>query len=99
LFPSNEKHRTRFTRFAAGTGEVYELAREMDQLALLIAKGALADTGLSLSSTRVAQVLGMSVRGALFKVDNLAVREFTRQGAAKAIDRLAIREIANGSRV
>jgi hypothetical protein len=59
-------------------GEVPELARNLigkDQLALLIAKAALANTSASLSPTRVAKALELSRSAALDRIDAASVRE------------------------
>jgi hypothetical protein len=62
---------------AQGEGEVFELARAMigkAELALLIAKAAVANTTGNLSPTNVAKILEMSESGARKKIDNSAVR-------------------------
>jgi hypothetical protein len=62
---------------ASGHGPVFDKARAMigeDELALLLAKAALAGTSLSLSPTRVAKVLKISRDGARKKTENAAVR-------------------------
>jgi hypothetical protein len=62
---------------ASGQGAVFDKARAMigeDEIALLLAKTALAGTSLSLSPTRVANVLGISRDGARKKAENIAVR-------------------------
>jgi hypothetical protein len=62
---------------ASGQGAVFDKARAMigeDEIALLLAKTALAGTSLSLSPTRVANVLKISRDGARKKTENTAVR-------------------------
>jgi hypothetical protein len=59
-------------------GEVAELARKLigkDQLAILIAKAALANTSTSLSPTRVAETLDISRSAAADRIDAASIRE------------------------
>ena len=62
---------------AAGAGPVFEKVRKMigeDELAILIAKAALADTSAKLSPTKVSEAIGIHRTTAQDKIDNLAVR-------------------------
>jgi hypothetical protein len=63
---------------ATAPGEVGDKARAMigiGELALLLAKDALADTTADISPTVAAQVLGITRDGARKKIDNTAVRD------------------------
>jgi hypothetical protein len=62
---------------ASGTGPVFEKARQMigeNELAILIAKTALADTSMSLSPTKVSEAIGVARTSAQDKIDRLSVR-------------------------
>jgi hypothetical protein len=63
---------------ASGAGPVFEKARSMigeNELAILIAKAALADTSMSLSPTKVSEAIGIHRTSAQDKIDRLAVKE------------------------
>ena len=62
---------------AKGETEVFDMASRMigkPELALLIAKAAVAGTSISLCSTRVGEVLGMTKQGAQKRIENTAVK-------------------------
>ena len=63
---------------ATGQGAVMAKTRRMigeGELALLIAKAALASTSIALSPTKVAEELGITPQGAAKKIDNAAIQE------------------------
>jgi len=54
------------------------------ELALLIAQEVVKNTSLSLSPTKVAEVLGMSRDGARKKVENTAIKNTVKQNGSVA---------------
>src|SRR5260221_9158277 len=74
-----EIDRSAFERLLAiADEESWDLARAMigkPELALLLAKEALKNTTEVLSSTAVAEVLGISRNGAINKIENCAISE------------------------
>jgi len=62
---------------AKGETEVLDMASRMigkPELALLIAKAAVAGTSVSLCPTKVGEVIGMTKQGAHKRIENTAVK-------------------------